>query len=186
MIFFELFINFFFIGLTSIGGGLSTIPLMTEILTSRGWMIQTEIIDMIAISEMTPGPIGINMATYAGNKTAGILGGVSATLGLVAPSIIIIIIVAHFYTKYRDNEYVSRTMKIIRPVVTGLIAAVCANLAVISLLNIELARESGSFLQIFNIMPILIGIIVFIANFKFKVHPVILIVSSAVIGIILM
>lgn len=186
MIFFELFINFFFIGLTSIGGGLSTIPLMTEILTTKGWMIQTEIIDMIAVSEMTPGPIGINMATYAGNKTAGIPGGIVATLGLVAPSIIIIIIVAHFYTKYKDNEYVNRTMTIIRPVVTGLIAAVCANLAVISLFNIELARETGSFLQVFNMIPILIGVLVFIANFKFRVHPVILIVSSAVIGIILM
>lgn len=186
MILFELFINFFFIGLTSIGGGLSTIPLMTEILTTKGWMVQTEIIDMIAVSEMTPGPIGINMATYAGNKAAGIPGGIIATLGLVAPSIIIIIIVAHFYTKYKNNEYVNKTMTIIRPVVTGLIAAVCANLAVISLFNIELARETGSFLQIFNLMPILIGIVVFIANFKFKVHPVILIVSSAVIGIILM
>lgn len=186
MIYFELFINFFFIGLTSIGGGLSTIPLMTEILTSKGWMIQTEIIDMIAVSEMTPGPIGINMATFAGNKAAGILGGVVATLGLVAPSIIIIIIVAHFYSKYKDNEYVNSTMKIIRPVVTGLIAAVCANLAIISLFNIEFIRETGSFFQIFNLLPILIGITVFIANFKFKVHPVILIVSSAVIGIILM
>lgn len=186
MIFLQLFINFFFIGLISIGGGLSTIPLMTEILTSKGWMVQTEIMDMIAVSEMTPGPIGINMATYAGNKTAGVLGGISATMGLVAPSIIIIVIVAHFYTKYRKNDYVNGTMKIIRPVVTGMIAAVCAELAVISLLNVELFRATGSFWQIFNPIPILIGIMVFIANYKFKVHPIILIVSSAVIGIILL
>jgi len=186
VIFLELFINFFFIGLISIGGGLSTIPLMTEILTSKGWMIQNEIIDMIAVSEMTPGPIGINMATYAGNKTAGILGGVSATAGLVAPSIIIIVIVAHFYTKYRDNDYINGTMKIIRPVVTGMIAAVCAELAVISLFNFELARGTGSFLQLFNPISILIGVLVFVANYKFKVHPIILIVSSAVIGIILL
>ncbi len=186
MIFLELFINFFFIGLISIGGGLSTIPLMTEILTSKGWMEQTGIIDMIAVSEMTPGPIGINMATYAGNKTAGILGGVSATMGLVAPSIIIIVIVAHFYTKYRNNDYVNGTMKIIRPVVTGMIAAVCAELAVISFFSVELFRETGSVLQIFNLIPLLIGVLVFIANYKFKIHPVILIVSSAVIGIILL
>lgn len=186
MIFLELFISFFFIGLISIGGGLSTIPLMTEILTSKGWMVTSEIMDMIAVSEMTPGPIGINMATYAGNKTAGILGGLSAIIGLVAPSIIIIIIVAHFYTKYRNNEYVNGTMTIIRPVVTGMIAAVCAELAVISLFNIDLFRETGSFINLFNPISILIGIAVFTANYKFKVHPVILIVSSAIIGIILL
>lgn len=186
MILFELFINFFIIGLISIGGGLSTIPLMTEILTSRGWMLQTEILDMIAVSEMTPGPIGINMATYAGNKTAGVPGGILATMGLVAPSIIIIVIVAHFYTKYRNNDYVNGTMRIIRPVVTGMIAAVCANLAVISFFNIELFNETGVFFNIFNPLPILIGVLVFVASYKFKVHPVILIVSSAVIGIILL
>lgn len=186
MIFFQLFINFFFIGLVSIGGGLSTIPLMTEILTSKGWMLQIEIMDMIAVSEMTPGPIGINMATYAGNKTAGILGGISATMGLVAPSIIIIVIVAHFYTKYRKNEYVNGTMVIIRPVVTGMIAAVCAELAVLSLFNVELFQETGTIMKFFNPIPILIGVLVFVASYKFKVHPIILIVSSAVIGIILL
>ena len=186
MIFLELFINFFFIGVISIGGGLSTIPLMTEILISKGWMVPTEIVDMIAVSEMTPGPIGINMATFAGNKTAGILGGISATAGLVAPSIIIIVIVAHFYTRYRTNIYVDGTMKIIRPVVTGMIAAVCANLAVITLLDIPAFRESGIFTSLFNPVSILIGISVFTASYKFKVHPVILIVTSAIIGIILL
>jgi len=141
---------------------------------------------MIAVSEMTPGPIGINMATYAGNKAAGIPGGILATLGLVAPSVIIIIIVAHFYTKYRDNSYVNGTMTVIRPVVTGMIAAVCAELAAISLFNIELFRETGEFLRLFNPVSILIAAAVFIANYRFRVHPVILIVCSAVIGIIVL
>ncbi len=186
MILLELFGIFFFIGLVSIGGGLSTIPLLTEMLIERSWMTNVEIIDMIAVSEMTPGPIGINMATFAGNNVAGIPGGVMATLGLVAPSVIIIIVVAHFYNRYKNNIYVNGMMDVIRPVVTGLIAAVCADLAVFSLLDIPAFKESGVFLSLFSPMPILIAVIVFMANYKFKVHPVILIVSSAVLGIILL
>ncbi|MBN1623787.1 MAG: chromate transporter [Clostridia bacterium] len=186
MIFLELFLNFFFIGITSIGGGLSTIPLMTEILTSKGWVIETEILDMIAISEMTPGPIGINMATYAGNKAAGILGGISATAGLVAPSVIIIIIIAHFYNKYRSNLYVNGIMTVVRPVVTGMIAAVCANLAVLTLFDVESFTSGGGLWSFFQPIPILIAAVVFIAGYRFKVHPVLLIVSSAIAGIILM
>lgn len=186
MIHLELFGIFFFIGLVSIGGGLATIPLLTEMLIERSWMTNTEIIDMIAISEMTPGAIGVNMATFTGNKLAGILGGVVATLGLVAPSIIIIIIVAHYYNRYKNNIYVNGMMTAIRPVVTGLIAAVCVNLAVFSLLDIPAFKESGALLSLFSPMPILIAVIVFIANYKLKVHPVILIVSSAVLGIILL
>lgn len=186
MIFLELFLNFFFIGVTSIGGGLSTIPLMTEILTTKGWIVQAEILDMIAVSEMTPGPIGINMATYAGNKAAGILGGISATAGLVAPSVIIIIIIAHFYNKYRNNIYVNGVMTVVRPVVTGMIAAVCANLAVMTLFNLSALQAGSRLLMFFRPIPILIAIAVFIASYKFKVHPILLIVSSAVAGIILM
>ncbi|MFO7612421.1 MAG: chromate transporter [Clostridia bacterium] len=186
MIFIELFVNFFAIGLLSIGGGLSTIPLMTEILTKNGWMTAADIVDMIAISEMTPGPIGINMATFAGNRTAGIAGGIAATAGLVAPSIIIIIIVAHFYNRYRNNHYVDGIMKVIRPVVTGMIAAVCAELALISLINMPAFRETGLVSSLFNVVPIIIGVLVFVAGYRFKVHPVILIVSSAITGIILL
>lgn len=186
MILLELFGIFFFIGLVSIGGGLSTIPLLNEILIERGWMTNIEIIDMIAVSEMTPGPIGINMATFAGNKLAGIPGGIFATLGLVAPSVLIIIVVAHFYHKYRDNIYVNGIMEVIRPVVTGLIAAVCADLAVFSLFNVQAFEAGGGFLSLFRPVPILIAAAVFVANYKFKVHPVILIVSSAVLGIILL
>jgi len=186
MIFLELFLNFFLIGVTSIGGGLSTIPLMTEILTAKGWVPAAEIIDMIAVSEMTPGPIGINMATFAGNKAAGILGGISATAGLVAPSVIIIIIVAHFYNKYRNNRFVEGVLTVVRPVVTGMIAAVCTNLMVMTLFNIP-AFESGSgFISLFRPVPIIIAALVFTASYKFRVHPVILIVSSAIVGIILL
>lgn len=186
MIFLELFLNFFFIGITSIGGGLSTIPLMTEILTTKGWVVQSEILDMIAVSEMTPGPIGINMATYAGNSAAGIFGGISATAGLVAPSIIIIIIIAHFYNKYRKNQYVSGIMTVVRPVVTGMIAAVCTNLAVMTLFNLDAVQNGNGFWALFQPIPILIAAVIFVASYKFKIHPVILIVSSAIAGIILM
>lgn len=182
----KLFFSFFGIGAISIGGGLSIIPLLTEVMIKNGWMTQAEIIDMIAVSEMTPGPIGINMATYAGYKTAGLLGGLFATLGTVAPSIIIIVVIAHLYHKFKESEYVQGVMKTIRPIVTGMIAAVCVSIALTSLFNVELYEVTSKFFDLFNFSSIIIALFVFVAGFKFKVHPVILVVASALAGILLL
>jgi len=180
---FKLFISFFTIGITSIGGGLSTIPLLTDIMIKNNWMTNGEIIDMIAISQMTPGPIGINMATFAGIKTAGVLGGLFATLGIITPSIIIIVIIAHLYNKFKNSKYVKGVMTTIRPVVTGMIVAVCINIALITLFNIGLFKDTLRFFDLFNFSSIMIALGVFIAGYKFKTHPVILILLSALIGI---
>ena len=97
MIYFKLFLVFFRIGLFAVGGGLATLPFLQEIVHKYGWITTEELMDMIAISESTPGPIGINTATFVGNKTAGLLGGTVATLGIVTPSIVIIVIIAHYF-----------------------------------------------------------------------------------------
>ena len=182
----KLFFSFFGIGITSIGGGLSIIPLLTNVMITNNWMSKGEIIDMIAISEMTPGPIGINMATFAGFKVAGVLGGLFATLGIVTPSIIIIVIIAHLYNKFKNSIYVKGVMVTIRPIVTGMIMAVCVSIAITSLFNIELYAITSKLFDLFNFSSIIIAIVVFIAGYKFKVHPVILVVVSAVVGIIVL
>ena len=111
----RLVFEFFKTGLFSIGGGLATLPFLYEMSDHTGWFTHTDIADMIAVSESTPGAIGINMATYAGYKTSGILGGFCATVGLAMPSIIIILIVAHFLNKFRDSRYVARAFYGLRP-----------------------------------------------------------------------
>ena len=111
----KLFWEFFKAGLFAIGGGMATVPFLQEMGDATGWFTSAELADMIAISESTPGPIGVNMATYVGNVTAGIPGGIIATLGLVTPSVIIILIVATVLKKFRDNKYVNSAFYGLRP-----------------------------------------------------------------------
>ncbi|MBQ1999797.1 MAG: chromate transporter, partial [Spirochaetales bacterium] len=101
-----LYLEFFKVGLFSIGGGLATIPFLQELSIKYGWFDQKLFTDMIAISESTPGPIGVNMATYVGYHTAGIPGGIISTLGLISPSIIIILLIACLLTQFKENRYV--------------------------------------------------------------------------------
>src|SRR5699024_7366077 len=106
MIYINLFLIFFKIGLFSIGGGLATLPFLQELANNYNWISSEELIDMIAISESTPGPIGINTATFVGYKAAGIFGGIVTTLGIVTPSIIIIIIIAHYFKRFNEKPLV--------------------------------------------------------------------------------
>jgi chromate transporter len=114
---------FFKIGLFAIGGGLATLPLLKEALLDSAWMSHGEFIDMVAVSQATPGPIGINMATYAGFKMAGVTGGLIATAGIVAPSLIIIILIARFMQDYADNIIVKDALAGLRPAAAGMITA---------------------------------------------------------------
>ena len=119
MILLRLFWEFFQIGLFSIGGGLATLPFLYNLGARTGWFTTGQVADMLAVSESTPGPIGINMATYVGFTTAGIPGSIIATLGLVAPSIIIIILVAAAMKAFRNNRYVDAAFYTLRPASTG-------------------------------------------------------------------
>lgn len=129
MILLRLFFTFFKIGAFTFGGGYAMLPLIENEVLSKGWATMDELLNFIAVSESTPGPFAINMATYIGTETAGFAGAFCATLGVVTPSFIIILLVARWYTKFRDSRLVSSAMSGIRPAVVGLIAAAAISVA---------------------------------------------------------
>jgi len=177
MIFLQLFYEFFKIGLFSIGGGLATLPFIYTLSEKRPqWFSVTSIVDMLAISESTPGPIGINMATYAGYVTAGPLGGVIATLGEVTPSIIIICIIARFLDQFDKNPFVRDAFYGLRAAVIGLIIFAGSKVFAVTLLNAGGIRyiETGLFVVLFALA----------LRFR-KVHPLIWIALGASLGILL-
>ena len=182
MIFLLIFYEFFKIGLFSVGGGLATIPFLYDLASRHPeWYTAQDVADMIAISESTPGPIGVNMATYAGYQTAGIFGGIIATLGLVAPAIIIIFIVAKILNAFKDNKYVKNAFYGLRPASVGLILAALFGVVKITLINLE-ATSVGTF---FNIKTIILAVCLFIIQKIFKkLHPIAIIGIAAVVGII--
>ena len=138
MIFLLLFYEFFKVGLLSIGGGLATIPFLYDLaIRHPEWYTAQDVADMIAISESTPGPIGVNMATYAGYQSTGLFGGAVATLGLIAPAIIIIFIVAKVLDAFKDNKYVQSAFYGLRPASVGLILAALYGVVKIALINID-------------------------------------------------
>ena len=134
MMLLRLFLEFFKIGLFAVGGGMATIPFLYDLSDRTGWFTHTQLADMIAISESTPGPIGVNMATYVGYEMSGIPGSIFTTLGFVAPSIIIIIIVSLFLQKFRENRYVESAFYGLRPASSGLIASAALSVAIVALL----------------------------------------------------
>lgn len=196
MIYLRLFYEFFKTGLFAVGGGMATIPFLYSMADNTGWFTRLDVDNMIAVGESTPGPIGVNMATYVGYITGGnvgglpfaILGSVIATLGLIAPSIIIILIIASFLKNFRDNRFVDSAFYGLRPASTGLIAA--AGLSVIvSNLFFAGALENGFPLAVFNWKGWILAIVLWVLTNKVKqtkkLHPIIFILASAVVGIVL-
>ncbi|MBQ1235289.1 MAG: chromate transporter [Oscillospiraceae bacterium] len=187
MIYLQLFLEFFKTGLFAVGGGLATLPFLSQMADKTGWFTQGNLADMIAISESTPGPIGVNMATYAGFITAGIPGAIVATLGLITPSIIIILIIAGFLKQVRENKYVDAVFYALRAASTAFIAAAGLNVVKIALLNIPAFEASGAWLDLFNIKGlILAAIVLFFTRFKKTkgLHPIVWIGVSAVVGVV--
>ena len=178
MIYLELFFTFFKIGLFTFGGGYAMLPLIQEAVLTKGWIESTALINFVAVSESTPGPFAINISTYIGTEMAGILGAVCATLGVVMPSFIIILFVARFYEKFKTNKIVKGAMSGLKPAVVGLIGAAVVSMAKTIFLS------NGLNIDFLFIMSIVIFILMFILALK-KVHPIILILISAAIGIII-
>lgn len=182
MLLLQVFWEFFKIGLFAVGGGPATIPFLFELSAKTNWFSVTELTNMIAVSESTPGPIGLNMATYVGFTTLGFFGGLVSTFGLVFPSVVVIIIIAKFMANFSSNIYVKRAFWGIRPAVTALIAS-----AVISMIKASLfiIGEDGSLTP--AIGSIIICLIAFgllqIPKLK-KIHPGIWIIVAAVLGVI--
>ena len=180
----QLCIQFFKTGLFAVGGGLATLPFLYEMANNTGWFTPADVADMIAISESTPGAIGINMSTYAGFKTAGIPGGILATIGLALPSVIIILIIAKFLEKFRTNKLVEGAFYGLRPASIAMISVAGLNVAKVSLINLTAYQTSGSLGDLFLWKAIILGVIIFIAQKKLKWHPAIFIAISAVVGIV--
>lgn len=180
-------LEFFKTGLFAVGGGLATLPFLSEMADKYPWFTHEQLADMIAVSESTPGPIGVNMATYVGFLVFGIPGAILATLSLVLPSLIIIVIVAKMMNKYMNNKYVQWAFSGLRPAVTGLIAAAgwsVVELALLDLTDFNIAR----FWEAINIPAVIIfALVLFLAQFKKtkKLHPIVFIGACAVLGIIL-
>lgn len=167
----RLFLTFFKIGLFSFGGGYAMLPLIKqEVVDVNGWMTAESFTNIIGISQVTPGPLAINTATYVGYKTSGILGAVSATLGVALPSVIIIFIIATLLMKHKENKYAEGMLKYIRLCAVGLIAA-----AAIMLKGDVIA----------NMRSFLIFIAAFILSYRFRIDPIILAILSGIAGFIL-
>lgn len=183
MIYLKLFYEFFKIGLFSIGGGAATIPFLQDLSAKTGWFTEQQLANIIAVAESTPGAIGVNMSTYVGFVTAGILGGIIATLGLIAPSIIIILIISKFLEKFKDNKYVNYLFYGLRAASAALILSACYSIFKIAMLNQD-KFDSSNFFDWINIKSIIFGVILAFFVFKFKKHPIFYIFISAIIGII--
>lgn len=182
MIYITLFFEFFKIGLFAVGGGLATIPFLYELTDKYGWFSKEMLGNMIAIAESTPGPIGVNMATYSGINAIDIWGGIIATLGLVFPSVVIIIFVAKIFQKFKENKYVKDAFSGIRPAVTGMIAS--AGIGILFLAIFGQSEWQSVKLSAFSIKSaILFSVILFLIQ-KIKIHPVFFIIAGGIIGAI--
>jgi chromate transporter len=180
----RLFFEFFRTGLFAVGGGLATLPFLQEMSVRTGWFTTKDIADMVAVSESTPGPMGVNMATFVGYKTAGLEGGFVSTCGLVAPSIIVILIIARILTKFKESQGVQKVFYGLRPASTALILAAGIGVAKIALLNTELFEKTGNLLSLFQWKLILLAAVVWICYKKWNFHPIVFIAASAAAGIL--
>jgi len=179
-IFLELFITFFKIGLFTFGGGYAMLPLIQKEVLAHDWMEIEEIINFIAVSESTPGPFAINCATYVGMETGGVVGAICATLGVVLPSFIVILIVARFYKQFKESKIVSSVMTGLRPAVIGLIGS--ALVSMILTVFLPNGFDFGGIVISDLLVSLAIAVVMTILVFK-KVHPIIIIALSAAAGI---
>ena len=181
----ELFLRFFLVGLFSIGGGLATLPFLQSMGEATGWFGGVDISNMVAVSESTPGPLGINMATYVGYHVAGAVGSVVAPIALVAPSVVVIIIVSKILAKFRDSKYVDNAFYGLRAASVGLIAVAFFAVAKIALFDSEILAETGNVFRAIDYKSLVLCVAIFIGVKLFKkIHPIFFIAVAAAVGII--
>ncbi|MDN5276427.1 MAG: chromate transporter [Clostridiales bacterium] len=186
----ELLVTFFKIGLFTIGGGYAMIPLIQQEIVNHGWLTFKETIDVIAISEMTPGPFAINAATFVGVKTGSIPGATFATVGVVLPSFIIVTLVAKYSARFKDQPLLQYALYGLRPAVIGLIASAAFLIARTTFFmtpngSVCIFADIRNVLKMVNWRAVLIFVVAIIASLKYKIHPILLIVLSGVLGVIL-
>ena len=182
MILLQLFREFFQTGLFAVGGGMATLPFLYDISDRTGWFTHAQLADMVAVSESTPGPIGVNMATYVGFLTAGLPGAVVATLALIAPSLIVILIVSAFLARFRDSRYVNGAFYGLRPASTAMILA--AGVLVVKAAFLPDGTLASLDWRLAVLAAALIALTNFVERTK-KWHPIVFILASAVVGVAL-
>lgn len=192
-VYLRLFFEFFKTGLFAVGGGMATLPFLKIMGESTGWFTQTDLMNMLAVSESTPGPVGINMATYVGFTTAGLTGSIVATIGEVTPSIIVILIVAAMLAKFRDSKYVANAFYGLRPASTGLIGAAGAGVVLQVFAGISSSSGDSIFTKYsgggaISIKAVILAAIIFVLSRYVKqtknLHPIVFIAISAVAGVV--
>ena len=181
MIYLQLAFEFFKIGLFSVGGGMATLPFLMDLTLKYDWYTASELANMVAISESTPGPVGINMATYAGYQAAGIPGSLVATLSLTAPALVIIIIIAKFLENFSENKTVKAAFYGIRPAVAALIGYAVWELLKIALITAENGVTEINYL---NVVVCLGTLALLLIKKLGNLHPLVWIVAGAIIGIL--
>ena len=180
MILLEIFLVFLKIGAFTFGGGYAMLPLIREEVLLRGWLTETEIVDFIAVSESTPGPFAVNIATYVGNTVGGVPGALLATLGVVLPSFAVILILARCFLKFRTSRLVCGAMQGLKPAVIGMIGAAALSIA------LTVFFPSGLSLAVFGTPELYVSLVILAFSLLLafrKVHPILIIVLSAAIGI---
>lgn len=185
MIYLDLFITFFKIGLFTIGGGYAMIPLIQQEVVGHGWLTMTQLTDFIAVSESTPGSFAVNIATFVGTESGGVLGALITTTAVVLPSFIIILFIAKAFNNFQDNKWVKATLFGMRPVVIGLIASAVWLLMSNGFIQTGIEINSvGDFFGALNYQEIVIFMIGSFIYFRFKLHPIKLILISAGLGML--
>ena len=168
MIYLKLFLEFFHIGLFSFGGGYATIPFLYHIADVQNWYTTKQLSDMIAVSSITPGPVGVNVATFAGFKTAGILGAAIATASVILPSFIIVIIISKLLEQFKHNKYVQSVIYTLKPAGCGLLAAIGVDM----------------FIDNINLLGLVLLVCLFVASITEKRDPLFYLAVSAVVGLV--
>lgn len=184
----QLFWEFFKTGLFAIGGGMATLPFLYDISNKTGWFTHAQLADMVAVSESTPGPIGVNMATYVGFVTGGVGGAAVATLGLIAPSILVILIIAAFLKAFRDSKYVGGAFYGLRPASTALIASALVTVAKVAFFS---SQNFGDLTAVLHGVEwkavVLAAVLLLLTRYVPRVkswHPIVFIGFSAAVGVI--
>ena len=184
----QLFLEFFRTGLFAVGGGMATLPFLYDMAERTGWFTAAQLADMIAVSESTPGPIGVNMATYVGYTSGGVLGSVVASLGLVTPSLIVIMIVAAFLKAFRESKYVNAAFYGLRPASTAMVASAGVTVVLATFVTGEIAAVADLVTAIDWKGVVLAAVLLVLTRWckaTKKLHPIVFIAASALVGVVL-
>jgi len=188
MIYLRLFWEFFKAGLFAVGGGLATVPFLSDMAARTGWFTQSMLADMIAVAESTPGPIGVNAATYVGYTVAGIPGGVVATLGLIAPAFLLGCVIFAFLQAFRSNRCVEQAFYGVRPASTAMIAVAGLHVLALSVADRAAFAASGKLGDLLLWKPIVLFLVIWVLTNLVKplkkLHPVVFLALAAVVGVV--